>query len=285
MFGKEYAQRPAILLQSFGQINEKYLKKTKTKKSIFFERLQKLYIFLFGIPEIGFQIRSIYFKKILSTNLSHKHFKKILDAGCGIGVYTILLGKIFTDAKVTGGDINKDKLISCLLLASQLYIKNVSFSYFDVTKISKKEVLTYDLIVSIDVLEHIDNYMEALKNFYRLLQNGGYLYIHVPQPDQKRIFRSFTTWHHKDHAHEGIAKNELEKQLKKLGFNIIISRETFGFFGKLAWEINHLILSRSFVLAGITFPFLYILARLDQLWRNTDGLGVAILVQKNNYAK
>ena len=280
MFGKEYAGHLDILMQSFGEINETYQEKIKTSVNnpTFIDIIKKSYILLFGIPEIGFQIRAIYFKKILTTFLRDKDIKDILDAGSGIGVYTFWLGKTFTKARVTGGEIDKQKLNSSEEMNKKLHIKNVRFTYLDITKIEKDSA--YDLIVTIDVLEHIGKPEVALKNFYRLLRNNGYLYIHVPQPNQKRIFFSLKTWRHQDHIREGIAKNDLEKTLNKLGFKILVSRETFGFFGKLAWEINHMTLPKNFVLAGIIFPFLYILSLLDKFWKNKNGLGVAVLAQK-----
>lgn len=276
MFGKEYAKHLGVLIQSFGEINTRYGKKINANSSVSF--FKKIYVMLFGIPEIGFQIRSIYFKKILTSNLLNKNFKRILDAGSGIGAYTFLLGKTFPKAVITGGDIDKYKLKSCQTMAKELGLKNVEFIYMDAARLEKKT--TYDFIVSIDLLEHIDNYELVLENFFNMLQKNGYLYIHVPQPNQKRIFNSLKKWHHEDHVREGIARKDLENSFEKLGFKIIVSKETFGFFGKLAWEINHLMLSKSFVLAGITFPFLFILGNLDLLLKNKDGLGIVILVQK-----
>lgn len=279
MFGKEYAQHVDLLMHSYGQMNKDYLRKAHEEKRIaFIEKLKKLYVFFFGIPEIGFQLRSIYFKNILSSYVELEKPKMILDAGSGIGAYTFWLARRFPRASVTGGDIDRHKLKSCRILEKEFHTKNVSFGYLDITKLQKKS--TYDLIVSIDVLEHVKNYTTALKNFHQLLRKDGLLYIHVPQPNQKRILRSLREWHHEDHVREGIDKKTLEDKLKKLGFRIIVSRETFGFFGKLAWELNHIMLSKSFVFAGISFPILFFLATVDQLWKNENGLGVAVLAKK-----
>lgn len=277
MFGKEYATHLDILMQSFGEINEQYKKKIK-KDNPLIRQLKQIYILIFGIPEIGFQIRSAYFIKIMTSYLSNKNFKEILDAGSGIGIYTLWLGKTFKNTKVRGVDIDRNKLKSSEIISSELGVNNVEFLYSNITK--PFENSSYDLIVSIDVLEHVNRYEIALQNFYKSLKKGGYLYIHVPQLNQKRIFSSFKTWYHEGHVRGGITKTELENSLRKLGFKIIISKETFGFFGKLAWELNHLMLSRSFVLAGIIFPFLYALALIDLLWKNKNGLGIAILAQK-----
>lgn len=280
MFGKEYINHLDILTQSFGQMNDQYQKKIKInqKSNTFIRTFKKLYILLFGIPEIGFQIRSIYFKKIITSYVTPSNPKNILDAGSGIGAYSIWLAKRFKNAKITGGEVDKDKIKSSELIRRQLNLKNLNFIYFDIKKPQGKHL--YNLIICIDVLEHIERYDIVLKNFYDLLQSNGYVYIHVPQSNQKRIFSSFKTWHHLDHVHEGIAKNILENRLKKIGFRIISSQKTSGFFGKITWEINHLALSRSFVLAGIIFPFLYIFAMLDQFSKNKDGLGASVLAQK-----
>lgn len=277
MFGKEYAKHLDVLIKSFSEVNVLYQKKIKANSSISF--FKKTYVMLFGIPEIGFQIRSIYFKKILTSNLLNKNFKRILDAGSGIGAYTFLLGKTYPQARTTGGDIDKYKLKSCQTMAKELSLKNVEFNYLDITKISNKKNY-YDLIINIDVLEHIDNYELVLVNFSNLLRKGGYLYIHAPQPNQKRLFKSLRQWRHEDHAHEGIIKNELEEKLKKLGFGIVLSKETFGFFGKLSWELNHLTLSKSFLIAGLLYPLLMVIANLDLWQNNKNGLSVAVLAKK-----
>ncbi len=279
MFGREYAQHVDLLMHSYGEMNKDYLRKANEKnRAAFIETFKKLYVFLFGIPEIGFQVRSIYFDKILGAYIHDKKLTNILDAGSGIGAYAFWLGRTFPRAFVIGGDIDRHKLKSCQMLIKELHAKNVSFNYLDVTKTNGKE--TYDLIVTIDVLEHVGDFMKVLHNFHRLLRKNGLLYIHVPQPHQRRIFRSLREWHHEDHVREGISKKVLEETLKKIGYEVIVSRETFGFFGKLAWELNHIMLSRSFLLAGVTFPFLYLLAIIDQLQRNKNGLGVAILATK-----
>jgi 2-polyprenyl-3-methyl-5-hydroxy-6-metoxy-1,4-benzoquinol methylase len=280
MFGKEYAGHLDILTQSFADINNQYEKKIKTNvyKNVFIEKLKKIYILLFGIPEIGFQIRSMYFEKIISSHLSNKNLKIILDAGSGIGAYTFWLGKKFPSAEIIGGDIDEHKLQSARIMSNELRTDNVKFINLDITNIKNKT--TYDLIIGIDVLEHVGNFPAVLRNLYDTLNKGGYLYVHVPQPNQERIFSLLKNWHHKDHVREGISKIDLERNLKNLNFKIIVSKKTFGFFGKLAWEINHLTLSRSFIFAGIVFPFIFLLAMLDPVWKNRNGLGIVMLVQK-----
>lgn len=279
MFGKEYRNHLDILTQSFGQMNKEYEAKVKknNRGTPILIWIKKAYIRLFGIPEIGFQIRSLYFKKILDRYVNKK-LLYILDAGSGIGAYTIWLGKKFSDAHVFGGDSDKYKIQSTTALARELLLPNVTFYYLDITKTQLKA--NYDLILCIDVLEHIHNYELVIKKFSKHLRLGGYLFIHVPQPNQKRIFSLFKKWSHEDHIHEGIGKSVLENILKKIGLKVIASKETFGFFGRFSWEINHFMLSKNFVLTGLTYPLLYFLAKIDLLLNNEKGLGVAILAKK-----
>ncbi len=280
MFGSEYYKHPEILMDSLEEMSGKHKKKLKKKTSGIILFLEKIYLLIFGIPEIGFQVRSQYFREMLEKGIKNKKIKKVLDAGSGIGIYSFWLSKKFKDSVVDGWEIDKTKLEFSKRFAKELNIKNINFIYGDVTKSSLRNKNIYDLIVNIDVLEHIDNFEDVLKNFHKLLSKGGYLFIHTPQIDQKRIFKSLENWHHEGHVHEGFSPSELKKTLTKIGFENIWTRETFGFFGKLAWELNHLILPKGFVILGIMYPFLYLISTLDMITKNKNGLGTAVLVKK-----
>jgi len=281
MFGSEYSKHPEILMDSFGEMSHEYEKNVNKKNNGLIIFLQKIYLKLLGIPEIGFQIRSLFFKKIILNKIKINKIKKILDAGSGIGIYSFWLSRTFPNAKITAGEIDKNKLEFSKKFAKESGIKNIEFMYRDISKETKKKA-DYDLIINIDVLEHIRDYKSVLKNFYNQLTVNGYLYIHTPQLNQKRIFKSLEKWHHEDHVREGFDPEVLKNDLKELGFKIIVTRETFGFFGKLAWELNHLTLMKNFILAGLFFPFFYCPARIDLMFINKDGLGIAILAKKCN---
>jgi SAM-dependent methyltransferase len=280
MFGSDYSQNPEILLSSFGEMHKTYrgiAQKKKSKSSI----LQKAYLKILGIPEIGFQIRGLYFFDLINKNIGNKKIKDILDAGSGIGAYTFYLSKRFPKSKIIGGEIARDKLLFTTNFAKEHGFDNVAFAKFDVTA-TPKEKNKYELIVNIDVLEHIENYKKVLNNFYKLLKPGGYLYIHTPQPHQKRIFKQFHKWAHEDHVHEGYAPEDLRSTLEGLGFRIVELRQSFGFFGKLAWELNHMSFKKGFIVAGVIYPILYVIGYIDVFFDNEEGLGTAILAQKKN---
>lgn len=276
MFGREYYKYPQILLNSFKEMSEGYNGKKNFGQVLGY--LFKIYILIFGIPEVGFQIRCLYFKDILFSNVPNNEEKKILDAGSGIGIYTFWLKKFYKGSDVTGIDVDRQKLKMSKSLAKELSVGEIKLDYGDVTLVPKKR--DYDLVVSIDVLEHVKDYKKVIKNLSLYLAKGGYLYLHTPQANQKRIFKSLNNWEHEEHVHEGFTRAILKKEFESNGLKIIELRHTFGFFGKLAWELNHLLLSKSFIFAGAIYPALYVLARLDLFVKNKEGLGIAVLAKK-----
>ncbi len=278
MFGREYSNYPEILLSSFRQMNSKYKKIGKKSNN---NLLQKIYIYLFGIPEIGFQIRSMYFNSIIEKKLGRKNLKNILDAGSGIGTYAFWLSKKYPKAKVTGGEVDAEKIEFSKRFAKERKIENTEFKKMDITKLTGKKD-GFDLIVNIDVLEHIDDYKKVIANFKKILSPRGYLFIHTPQPNQKRIFKSTRNWSHEDHKHEGYEPSELRKTLEDNGFKVLVMKETFGYFGKLAWELNHMSFKKGFIVAGLLYPITYVVSKADLLVNNKGGLGTALLVQKKN---
>lgn len=287
MFGTEFAAYPEVLVDSFGKMKDEYKERTKkTSFSPFLSKLIGFYISVFGIPEIGFQVRFLHFSHVISQYVK-KNSKYILDAGSGIGSYSFFLHKKYPHAIITGGEIDKDKLTFCNQLVKNLSLKNIVFKKMD---ISKKNVSpnSYDLIVNIDVLEHIKNYKQVLKNFSLLLKPGGYVYIHTPHGNQKRVFSFSEKWHHHDHVREGFILKDFNREIEKNGLKIICSYRTFGPFGRFAWEINHFFLEKSFLFAGLTYPFLYVVSLLDIYFTDSQGWGISILARKtkrNTYEK
>lgn len=277
MFGSIYYRHPDILLQSFHDMNEAYSDVLPALSPVK-KFISQIYIALFGIPEIGFQVRGMYFNKAIRT-LKGRQLNNILDVGSGIGCYSFLLSMMFPGSQVTGWEIDRSKLAFSKKVRDERQSVNVEFMYKDITK-TPKQMSTFDAIVIIDVLEHIKEYKAALSNVYAVLAKGGYVYIHVPQIKQRRFFRSFSSWEHSDHVREGFESKILVRNLQSLGFHVERTWNSFGFFGSLAWELNHLFLKRSSVLAAATYPLIYLLSVVDGMITNKRGLGLSILAKK-----
>lgn len=99
--------------------------------------------------------------------------KKIFEVGCGIGLGTALMS-------MNNIIIGTDKLQANVLLSRALY-PWVQFEVFDITQ---EAVTGFDVVVCIDVIEHIKNYKEAISNLVRC---GKEVWISTPNRNSPTI--------------------------------------------------------------------------------------------------
>ena len=79
--------------------------------------------------------------------------KVILDAGCGRGDYSFYMAEYWPEALIDAVDIDGQCISKNKLVQRRLGLENIRFEVQDITKVGSKE--KYDLIVCVDVLEHI----------------------------------------------------------------------------------------------------------------------------------
>ncbi len=248
--GKELSQK-IIYLKNQGKELDLSINYPKS-----LEPVVRLYISLFGIPEIGFQERFNFFQKCIE-NLNGKMF---IDAGCGNGAYSRFMVNKYPQSKIMAFDCEK-KLVS---LAKDLTDqKEINFFTNDLTKKNRQLLNKADIVWSLDVLEHIKNYKEALKNLASMVKKNGHLIIHVPLINQRRWFTYFNNWTHETHEREGFQKKEIINALK--GFQIIKEINTFGSLGSFIWELNIILFKTIPPLAILSFPFLRLLMLFDKI--------------------
>lgn len=151
-------------------------------------------------------------KLSLVKTLVEKYFPKrknlnILEIGCGTGEVSTLLKSY---GHVAGIDISsvalefsKEKGVSETILA-------------DITKFETKNYeKRYDLVLALDVLEHIQDDVLAMKKVYALLKDSGYFFVNVPA--HKFLWSEHDeALHHKRRYHS----LELLKKLQDSGFKI-----------------------------------------------------------------
>lgn len=95
---------------------------------------------------------------------------KILDAGCGAG---LLLKKMESLGTCYGIDISQIAVDFC----KKRGINNVQVA--DAAGIPYSDN-TFDVVVALDVIEHIENDKEAIREIYRVLKPGGIAIVTVP---------------------------------------------------------------------------------------------------------
>ena len=111
--------------------------------------------------------RDLLDKILLSTK---RKYHNALDLGCGIGTNYELISKYSNN--VFGIDISEIAIQFC----KQKNYKELYLSDINELKMHNK----FDLIVCMDVLEHIENDINALKKIKSLMLPGGMLFISVP---------------------------------------------------------------------------------------------------------
>lgn len=125
------------------------------------------------VGDLGFKRRVV---KLLEY-LDIKHDDSVLDCGCGEGFYTMIIGELY-DVQLTALDLD-----AALLEKAQNYTSNkkkIKFINGDIANRLPFEDNSFDKIIFSEVLEHLDNDHEALKEIYRVLKFGGMAGLTVP---------------------------------------------------------------------------------------------------------
>lgn len=122
---------------------------------------------------------------IFSKYLPHEGM--ILEAGCGIGSVCCYLSKK-TNAKIVGLDTSSE----ALRLIAKGVDKNGEFIRGDVRKLPFRDY-SFDLVVSLGVIEHLDNPKIAVREMERVLKKEGILFLSTPNAHcyPHRVIRFF----------------------------------------------------------------------------------------------
>jgi cyclopropane fatty-acyl-phospholipid synthase-like methyltransferase len=223
----------------------------------------------------GQMLRALHLRRVIKKHICPD--AKILDAGCDTGRDAIYISAKYPDSQIIGIDISTQAIDGAKSRLSRSKLTNVTFQTTNLLDIDYSE--QFDIIYSIEVLEHISDVGRCLSNFHEALKSGGKFIVHVPCPDQRRHFNRFKKNVYPDHVHTGFKADELAKIIQEKGFNILDVRYTSGWFGSLAWEIFE-ILRPIALLKRILFPLILILMIGDTLVTNKQGNNVMITAQK-----
>lgn len=149
---------------------------------------------------------------------------KIIDVGCGHGALSLYLGLKGKKRKVSGYDLDRQRIKSARYAASG--ISNVKFAVKDLRK--STDLKDADAVLLIDLLHHIpyDSQKKVLKECFKRLKKGGKLII-KDMSDLPRWKYYFNYFH--DMVISGDKKlfylkpSLLKKELIKIGFKIEVS--------------------------------------------------------------
>jgi SAM-dependent methyltransferase len=242
--------------------------------------LERLYVRVFGYPALGLRVRA---KTILPLIRSLPEPARILDAGCGKGVFTFASARIFPQALVIGTDSSLELVERNTILAERLGTKNIQFETQDLTQLEALEA--YDLIIATDVLEHVDDDRGLLSRFFYALQRGGHLVLHVPH-----VTRHVLGWSRlnfteiEGHVRPGYSLDDLLQMLIETGFEVKEAFYNYNSLDTLMNDISYLITEgheRRKLLYALCFPWLLLGNWLANSIRPLKGSGLVVLAKRS----
>jgi ubiquinone/menaquinone biosynthesis C-methylase UbiE len=103
--------------------------------------------------------------------------RKILEVGCGLGNFTLFFDHA---ERIVGIDFNEKHIKEFRQVRPQL--SQVELHTFDAGDPGLVELGkgSFDTVVCLNVLEHVEKHEQAIQSFYELLEPGGHLCLLVP---------------------------------------------------------------------------------------------------------
>jgi ubiquinone/menaquinone biosynthesis C-methylase UbiE len=236
--------------------------------------LKAAFFFLLGSPDTHTRLRNSYvLNRIEQLGLPPQ--SRVLEGGCGRGVSLFWLARHHPDWQLTGVELDPVLVRSARRAVERGHRANITITEGDILELDKEN--TYDLIICIDVLEHIQDDVGLLRRYWRALKPGGYLVLHVPRRRQEMwrwlpmFHRHGVKGHVRDacaagkhrrvviegHVREEYTAEELRQVAEKAGFRVVGLRETIGRWGEVSFELNNLLWpwpALRYLLALLTYP-------------------------------
>jgi 2-polyprenyl-3-methyl-5-hydroxy-6-metoxy-1,4-benzoquinol methylase len=168
--------------------------------------------------------------------------RNILDAGSGFGQYVFRMARKNPHWHITGLDVKEEQIDDCNNFFQSIGLDNAHFEVADLTRLNYDG--EFDLVLCVDVMEHIEEDVLVLANYHKALKPGGMLLISTPS-DQ-----GGSDVHHHDvktegaigfideHVRDGYGVDELYQKLKQAGFTKSEIHYQYGKPGKLSWKLS-----------------------------------------------
>ena len=142
---------------------------------------------------------------LIDSIIYNSSIQRILDYGCGTGNLLKKLQKTYQEKVIYGADISDKALEYC----QRKGISNI----FNLRE-TEPQITCFDLVICLDVLEHVDEDVELLIRIKELLRDGGKLLITVPAYE--------FLWSGEDYVSEHVrryTRKMLREKLSEAGFH------------------------------------------------------------------
>ena len=231
-------------------------------------------------------------KELKSWMKSTPASANILDAGAGFGQYTYWLHSKSNQYNILSVDVKDEQVADCNQFFNAIGAEHVKFIVGDLTQFHQDN--SFDLVLSVDVMEHILEDVQVFKNFHRSMKTGAMLLISTPS-DQggSDVHGEGETSFIEEHVRDGYNIKEIEDKLRSAGFSKVDARYSYGSPGKISWRlsmkypivflgkvpkfIGFLILPFYYIIA---YPIAFVLNYFDTNTRHETGTGLIVKAWK-----
>jgi len=179
-------------------------------------------------------LRERYIKRELADLIPRLGGKlHILDAGFGYGQYSYHIAMRYPNAVVEAAEIEPVMIEDFGCFIEETGVDSISLRELNLTEMDDES--RNDLVLSVDVMEHIEDDMTVFGNIYRALKEGGIFLMHTPHLREDAVggVGAFVG----EHVRDGYTTDELLEKLRAAGFDEIKYTLTYGKNGSLAWKL------------------------------------------------
>jgi 2-polyprenyl-3-methyl-5-hydroxy-6-metoxy-1,4-benzoquinol methylase len=216
---------------------------------------------------------------------------RVLDAGTGFGQYAYWLLRQDPRVRISAVDVKTDYLETAGRFFEAVGLdRRIELREHDLTE-PLPERGAFDLALSVDVMEHIEDDRSVFANVAGALRPGGFFVVNTPSDkggsDADTEGESFIG----EHVREGYAPADLAEKLETAGLEVVEWTYTYGRYGSAAWKllIKHPIrlLNRSWAFAPLLAPYYAVagpagiaLNALDVRATKPEGTGLLMVARK-----
>lgn len=178
-----------------------------------------------GLDNLEIMVEAVNYKSFL-LSLIRNHLRpgmRILDKGAGIGIFAKSLRNEGHNVFCFEPDDKQAKFIE----ANGLPVART---------LDEMETHSFDFIYSLNVLEHIDDDLDALSCWFGLLKPGGRILVYVPA-----FQLLYSSMDRKVGHFRRYKKNELIAKAKMAGFQIVYAKyvDSIGFLASIAYKLTN----------------------------------------------